>query len=249
MADKILTDKFYKLKGKSAPLSHSIPSRSNKSFSLLYFDEKTGTNRPLRYSPNQKSPFEDEQDGNVVLEPIVFTNGTLMVPKQNQVLQSFLHYHPFNGTRFEEINNERDAEKEVEDINSEADALISARGMEVEELEMIGRVLFNKDVTMMTTAELRRDILVFAKRNPKDFLSATSDPQIVFKAKLQRFFDEKLLTFRKQKKEVWYSLPTNRTKMLEVPFGKDPMYIVGSFLSSDEGLEQLKFLEDTLENL
>jgi hypothetical protein len=249
MADKILVDKFYKLKGKAAPLTQSIPSRSNKSFSLLYFDEKTGTNRPLRYSPNQKSPFEDEQDGNVILEPIVFNNGSLMVPKQNQVLQAFLHYHPFNGTRFEEINKERDAEEEVQTLGLESDALISARRMEVEELEMVGRVLFNKDVSRMTTAELRRDILVFAKRSPKEFLSATSDPQMVYKAKLQRFFDEKILTFRKQKKEVWYNTPTNRTKMLDVPFGKDPMYIVGSYLSSDEGIEQLKFLEDTLESL
>ncbi|NCX26843.1 MAG: GNAT family N-acetyltransferase, partial [Burkholderiaceae bacterium] len=40
---------------------------------LYHFDGKT--NRALRYARNQKSPFEDEQDGNFILEPIVFENG------------------------------------------------------------------------------------------------------------------------------------------------------------------------------
>jgi len=39
--------------------------------------KKENENRPLRYARNQKSPFEDEQDGNVILEPIVFEDGML----------------------------------------------------------------------------------------------------------------------------------------------------------------------------
>ena len=89
-------DKTYKLTKDKAPLSYTIPSRNTRRKSLLYFDEKTGVNTSLRYAKNQKSIFEDEQDGNVLLEPIVFEDGFLRVPKQNQILQEFLAYHPGN---------------------------------------------------------------------------------------------------------------------------------------------------------
>jgi hypothetical protein len=89
----VFTNKTYKLTKDKAPLSYSIPSRNSKRKSLLWFDEETGMNRALRYSKNQKSIFEDEQDKNVILEPIVFEDGLLFVPKENQILQKFLAQH------------------------------------------------------------------------------------------------------------------------------------------------------------
>ncbi len=89
--------KSYKLTQDRAPLSYTIPSRNTKRSALLYFDEETGTNRSLRYARNQKSIFEDEQDGNVILEPIIFEDGFLSVDKANQVLQKFFTFHPLIG--------------------------------------------------------------------------------------------------------------------------------------------------------
>ena len=97
-------DKTYKLKRDAAPLSFMLASRHTKRYPLLWFDENTGENRALRYSRNQKSVFEDEQDGNAILEPIIFEDGFLNVPKNNQVLQKFLTLHPQNGIKFEEVN-------------------------------------------------------------------------------------------------------------------------------------------------
>ena len=62
---KITVAKTYRLKSEKAPLSFMIPTKSSRSYSLLYFDEEKNENRPLRYARNQKSPFEDEQDGNI----------------------------------------------------------------------------------------------------------------------------------------------------------------------------------------
>ena len=58
-------DRFYRLKTKSTPLSYFVPSSGSKRRPLLYWDEESSTNKVLRYSPNQKSIFEDEQDSNV----------------------------------------------------------------------------------------------------------------------------------------------------------------------------------------
>ena len=127
----ISVDKVYKLKRDISPLSLTIPSRNTKRFPLLHFDGQY--NRPLRYAINQKSPFEDEQDDNAIIEPVIFVNGFLSVPKTNPVLQEFLHYHPQNGMVFVEVNTEKDAQAELDVINYEVDALIAAKGLDIDQ--------------------------------------------------------------------------------------------------------------------
>lgn len=246
-ASKAVTpsNKVYKLLN-GAPLSYLLPSRNHPRFPLLWYDEVNNINRPLRYSVNQQSPFEDEQDGNAIVEPVIFEDGFLSVPKTNPVLQSFLHYHPFNGTIFSEVDKEKDAAAELEDLNFEADALIEARQLSVEQIETLTRVMFGKDPSLTTTSELRRDILVFAKREPKEFLNILNDPDLKFQAKIHLFFEQKLLVLRNGDKEVWFNTATNKKKMLSVPFGEEPYDTVAYFLKSDEGIDALKMLETIL---
>lgn len=243
---KVLTDKVYKLTKSEAPLSFLIPTRHSAQFPLLYFDEETGSNRALRYARNQKSPFEDEQDGNAILEPVTFEDGFLSVPRNNPVLQEFLYYHPLNGVKFIEVNEEKDASVEVEKLNIEVDAFIEARKLSIDQLEMVSRVLFNRDVTKMSTAELKRDILVFAKNDPSTFLSAVNDPSLKFQSSVALIFEKGLLTFRKKNKEVWFNIDSNKTKMLNIPYGEDEMDVIVSYLQSDKGLETYKILEKLL---
>ena len=238
-------DKVYKLKIGN-PLSYTLASRNHPRFPLMWFDEKNNVNRALRYSTNQKSPFEDEQDGNAIIEPIIFEDGFLRVPKNNPVLQLFLYYHPLNGLIFTEVDKEKDASVEVDDLNLEIEALVEARQLTIEQVETLTRVMFGKDPSTVSTAELRRDILVFAKRDPKEFLNILNDPELKFQAKIRLFFENKLLVLRNNDKEVWFNTATNKKKMLSVPFGEDPYEMVAHHLQSDEGLDSLKMLETTL---
>ena len=132
---KAAVTKQYKLRRDIAPLCFMLNSNHNKRSPLLYFDEEQGINRPLRYARNQKSPFEDEQDGNAILEPVVFEDGFLMVDRTNQVLQEFLSYHPGNGMIFEEIDDAKDAAEELEIEELILDAQLLARDLSIEKLE------------------------------------------------------------------------------------------------------------------
>jgi len=172
------TTKTYRLKHGKQPLSYMLASRHSRRSPLLWFDEQTGTNKPLRYARNQKSPFEDEQDGNAILEPVVFEDGLLVVQKENQVLQKFLHYHPQNGQIFEEVNKEKDAAQDLERVERELDAQIAAKQLSTEKLVMVCRVLMGNNVDRMTIPELKRDILVFAKNDPQDFMGILNDPML-----------------------------------------------------------------------
>ena len=240
-------DKQYKLLGDTAPLSYMLASRHTRRFPLLWFDEEKGENRALRYARNQKSPFEDEQDGNAILEPIVFEDGFLYVPKSNQSLQKFLEYHPAYGKRFTVVDNAKNAEQLVEALNYEADALIAARQLTIDQVEAITRVAFGSDPSTLTTAELKRDILIFAKRQPQSFLQILGDSTLMIDSLVQSFFDKGILSFRNKKKDVYFNKPSNKKRMLTIPFGEDPLYVVSSYLQSDEGLEVLEFLERVAE--
>lgn len=245
MAAISATDKVYRLK-MGTPLSYTLASRNNPRFPLMWYDEKNNVNRALRYAVNQKSPFEDEQDGNVILEPIVFEDGFLRVSKTNPVLQQFLHYHPMNGIVFSEVDKEKDAAAEVEDLNIEVEALIEARQLDVAQIEMLTRVMFGKDPSLVSTAELRRDLLVFAKKEPKEFLNILNDPDLKFQAKVMQFFESRLLQLRNNDKEIWFNTASNKKKMMSIPFGEDPHEAAAYYLKSDEGLDALKMLETIL---
>ena len=238
-------DKIYKLRN-GAPLSYTIATRNHPRYPLMWYDEKNNVNRALRYASNQKSPFEDEQDGNAILEPVIFEDGFLTVPKSNPVLQAFLHYHPMNGIVFEEVNKEKDATKDIEELNIEVDALVEARALTIDQLEMMTRVMFGKDPSTISTAELRRDILVYARNEPREFLQVLNDPELKYQAKIMTFFENKLLTLRNNDREIWFNTSTNKKKMCSIPFGADAHDFAAQYLQSDEGLDYLKMLESFL---
>jgi hypothetical protein len=181
-------DKVYKLTRNAAPLSFMLATRHTRRFPLLWVDPETGINRELRYARNQASPFVDEQDGNAIIEPVVFEDGFLRVPKSNQVLQRFLDVHPHNGVKFKELDNAKDAQEIVESINIELDAMIEARSLSISQLETLTRVLFQKDPSRISTDEMKRDILVYAKREPQDFMSVINDPVLKLQATVHKLF-------------------------------------------------------------
>ncbi len=242
---KTFVDKSYKLTKEKAPLSYTIPSRNTKRSSLLYFDEETGTNRSLRYAKNQKSIFEDEQDGTAILEPIIFEDGFLRVSKENQVLQKFLAYHPQNGKSFIEVDREKDASVDVDQLDLALEAQLMAKDLDVEMLETVARVVIGLRVDNLTTAELKRDVRLFAGRYPMDFMESLNDPLLTLQNKCAKFFSEGLLVL-KNKKDVYFNIKGNKKKLLTVPYGEDPLFILASFLQSDEGLEVMRILEDKL---
>ena len=242
----VLKDRTYKLTNNAAPLSTYISPGGNPRQPMLQFDEDKGTNREIRYAANQQSIYVDEQDGHVVVEPIIFIDGMLAVSKRNPALQKFLHLHPLNGRRFEEINLERDAAKEMETLNYEVDALIECRALSIEQAENVARVMYSIDPSSLTTAELRRDLLIQARQDPNRFLSIVNDPHLKLQSNIQNFFSKSLLTHRRNKSEVWFNTTANKKKMLTVPFGEDSMATCESYFITDEGVEALQMLESNL---
>ncbi len=220
-------------------MSFMLASRNTIAKRLYHFDGKV--NRELRYARNQKSPFVDEQDGNFILEPIIFEDGFLRVEDSNPVLQKFLELHPDNGASFVEVDSKKDAQKELDWLEIEADALSKARTIDYAMMENIARIALSIDPSRISTQELKRDIIIYAKNNPEEFLSIVNDPNVAHDGLVARLFDYGALVVKRN--AVHYNLTNNKSKLLIIPAGQDAHEAVSSYFLTEEGAEVMATLE------
>ena len=174
-----IKDRNYYLTNNYSPLTYTLTSKHSRRFPLLWFDSSTNTQRELRYASNQNSPFIDEQKGMATLEHVIFKNGTLFVPKENQSLQKLLSiYHPLKNGKYKELDVVEDANNDLDYLDAEFEAQSSCRQLDVEHAEAILRTEIGSKVSEMSSNEIKRDIVLFAKRNPYLFLSLVNDENV-----------------------------------------------------------------------
>ena len=240
-----IKDRQYYLRGDKNPLSYVLTSKSSPKKPLLWFDEEKGYNREIRYASNQKSCFIDEQDGNAILSHIIFEDGVLYVPKSDQPLQKLLSlYHPKKGYVYEERDDIAEAKEDLVSIEVEMEALNTAMSIEVDKAEAILRVELGSAVDNMSSAELKRDLYMFARNNPILFLELVNDDNVELRnlaIKAQGLGIIKLS--QDQRTFAWGS---NGKKLMTVPFDENPYSAFAAFLKTDEGVEVFKSIEKKL---
>ena len=239
-----IKDRRYILTGNYSPLTYTIPTRHTGKYPLLWFDETNGHNRELRYASNQKSPFVDEQDGNATLAHVVFLKGFLQVNKRDTVLQKFLSLHPQYGKTFYEHDPVEIAFDEVAAIEMEIEALNLARQLEVDDVEAIMRVEVGSKVSTMSNKELRRDALVFAKRNPKLFVDLATDDNVKLRNIGIIAVEQGILTLSGDNRV--FSWGSNNRKLFNIPFDEHPYSALAAWFKTDEGLEVFQNIEKKL---
>jgi len=240
-----IKDRVYYLKGKKNPLTLTIPGKHTKKHSLLYFDEKAGKQRELRYATNQDSPFVDEQKGECTMGHIRFREGTLRVKKQQQNLQKLLSlYHPLKGRIYEEFSPVQEAADDLDILDLQIDALNAARNMDIDQAEAILRVELGSKVSSMSSKELKRDLLLFAKNNPKLFISLANDDNVQLRNTAIRAAEAGIINLSSdQRTFTWGS---NGRKLMNVPFDENPYSAFAAFLKTDEGVEIYRSIDKKL---
>ena len=240
-----IKDRIYYLKGNKSPLTLTIPSRHTRKHALIYFDAKTGVQKELRYATNQDSPFVLEQKGESTLGHIMFKNGSLQVPKEKQNLQKLLSlYHPLRGKMYEEFSAVARAEDELDIIELQLDALNAAREMDVDQSEAIMRVELGSKVSKMSSKELKRDLLLFAKKNPSLFLELANDENVQLRNIAIVAAESGIVKLSQdQRTFTWGS---NGRKLMNVPFEENPYSAMAAWFKTDEGVEVYKSIEKKL---
>jgi len=119
-----------------------------------------------------------------------------------------------------------------------------ARKMEISMMENVARVALEVDPTRISTSELKRDILVYAKNNPEEFLSIANDPQVAHDGLVSKMFDAGILVTKKT--AVHFNLSTNKSKMISIPLGETAKSATRAYFLTDEGVDIMKTLEKHL---
>jgi hypothetical protein len=240
-----IKDRNYYLLHDKSPLTYTIQSRHSRRFPLLWFDDVKMEQRELRYATNQNSPFRDEQKGDATLGHIIFKNGTLFVPKESQSLQKILSlYHPGVGKKYAEFDHVADAIDELDFLDYQIDALNAAREMDVDMGEAIMRTELGSKVTSMTSKELKRDLLLFAKRNPGLFLELANDDNVQLRNLAIVAREQGVIALSSDQRTFTWA--TNGAKLMTVPFDENPYSAMAAYFKTDEGVDVFKSIEKKL---
>ena len=232
-----IKDRVYYLKNKLKPITRSI-----KSSNIYYFDEQLGYERELKYCINQRTPFVDEMKGDQRLDHIVFRNGALHVTREKQTLQKLLSlYHPDKDVLYYEHKPVEIAAYQIDRLEMEADAILMARQIDIDMAEAIMRVEKGSAVANLSSKELKRDLLLFARQNPDLFLELASDDNVQLRNFGIKAVEEGIISLSSdQRYFVWSS--TNR-KIMTVPFDEHPYTALAHWFKTDEGMEIYQNIE------
>ena len=235
-----IKDRVYYLKGNKKPLSRSI-----KAANVYYFDKELGYERELKYCQNQKTSFVDEMKGDQRLEHIIFRSGVLYVEKEKTVLQKLLSlYHPHKDKIYYEYKPAKLAEEEIDILDMQVDALVAARNVDIDMAEAIMRVEKGSEVSKLSSKELRRDLLVFARNNPKLFLELADDENVMLRNFGIRAVEAGILKLSSDQRNFLWG--NNGRKLMVIPFDEHPYTALAHWFKTDEGMEIYSNIEKRL---
>ena len=235
-----IKDRVYYLKGSKKPLSRMI-----RSANIYWFDEEAGYERELKYCENQRTCFVDEMQGDQRLSHIIFRNGALHVTREKTVLQKLLStYHPECNVTFYEWKPEAKAANEIDILEVEIEALNAAKNLDIDMAEAVMRVEIGSKVSTMSSKELKRDLLLYAKKNPKLFLELVTDENVVLRNFGIRATEAKIIKLSSDQRT--FSWGSNDRKLMNGPFDEHPYSALAAWFKTDEGMEIYSNIEKRL---
>ena len=236
-----IKDRVYNLTGSKKPLSYML-----KSSNIYWFDEEKGFERELKYCENQRTQFVDEMKGDQRLAHVIFRNGSLFVEKSKTVLQKLLSlYHPHREKIYTEYKPQVIANNELEILEMQADAIVAARTLDIDMMEAIMRVEIGSEVSKMSSKELKRDLLIYARNNPILFLDLLEDDNVELRNFGIKATEQGILKLSADQRT--FSWGSNGRNLMNVPFDEHPYSALASWFKTDEGMEIYSNIEKQLQ--
>ena len=234
-----IKDRVYFLKGPQ-PVARLVKSQG-----IYWFDESKGYERELMLTTNQRTVFVDEMVGIKRPDRVIFRDGMLLAPKNKVVLQKLLSlYHPDLGITYYENKPQEEALAEVNLIELELEAMNAAVALDIDMVEAVMRAEIGSEVSKMSSKELRRDLLMFAKYNPDTFLSLMNDDNIHLRNIGIKATEVGIIKLSEDNRTFTWG--SNKRKLMTVPFDEHPYSALASWFKTDEGMEILNSIEKRL---
>ena len=136
------------------------------------------------------------------------------------------------------------AANEIDIIEMEIEALNAAKNLDIDMAEAVMRVEVGSKVSEMSSKELKRDLLLYAKRNPGLFLELVNDDNV----QLRNFGIKatELGIIKLSQDQRTFSWGSNDRKLMTVPFDEHPYSALAAWFKTDEGMEVYSNIEKRL---
>ncbi len=167
-----------------------------------------------------------------------------MIQKLDRQFQLLSLYHPRREREYREHRPQIIAQYDIEDIELEIDALNIAKTLDIEQAEAIMRVEEGSRVNKMSSREIKRDLLIFAKRKPKLFLDLVNDENVQLRSVAIKAVENRIIKLSQDNRT--FSWASNGKKLMTVPFDENPYSAMASWFQTDEGLEVFKSIQKKL---
>ena len=96
----------------------------------------------------------------------------------------------------------------------------------------------------MSSKEIKRDLLLFAKNNPDLFISLANDENVELRNFAIKAREAAIINLSAdQRTFTWGS---NGRKLMNVPFDENPYSAIAAWFKTDEGVEVFKSIEKRL---
>jgi hypothetical protein len=116
--------------------------------------------------------------------------------------------------------------------------------MDIDQAEAIVRINAGSAVSTMTSKELKRDLLVFAKNDPILFLELANDENVQVRNVGLKAVEAGIVKLSDDQRTFKWS--TNGRKLMTVPFDENPYSALAAWFKTDEGVEVYKAIEKKL---
>ena len=106
------------------------------------------------------------------------------------------------------------------------------------------RVEIGSRVSKMSSKELKRDLILFARRNPHAFLELVADDNVQLRNFGIKATEEGIIKLSSDQRS--FNWGSNGRKLMTIPFDEHPYSALAAWFKTDEGMEIYKNIEKRL---
>ena len=96
----------------------------------------------------------------------------------------------------------------------------------------------------MTSKEIKRDLLLFARKNPSLFVELANDENVQLRNLAIKAVEAGIISLAQDQRT--FNWTSNNKKLMTVPFDENPYSAMAAFFKTDEGVEIFKSIEKKL---
>ena len=111
----------------------------------------------------------------------------------------------------------------------------AANNLDIDMMEAVMRVEIGSEVSNMSSKELKRDLLLYARRNPRLFLELVNDENVQLRNFGIKAVEAGILKLSNDQR--YFMWGSNDRKLMTIPFDEHPYSALASWFKTDEGME------------